>query len=248
MKIAIVSDVHGNLTALEAVVADLKQQSPDLVLHGGDLVFGGANPAEVVDAIAAEGWPGVLGNTDEMLWKPELLESRIAAAPKLEPMLRVFFTEMAPVTTKWLGEGRMQWLRKLPLEYRQRDMVLLHAGPGDLWKSPMDDADDESLRATYGSMDAKLVVYCHIHRPFVRRVGEMTVCNCGSVGAPYDGDPRASYLLINGDLPSIRRIQYDLKKETERLSRSGYPFNKWIDEMRRQGVYVPLPQMTPAQN
>ncbi len=246
MRIAIISDVHGNLTALEAVIADLKQQSPDLVLHGGDLVFGGANPAEVVDTIAEEGWAGVLGNTDEMLWKPELLESRIAAAPKLEAMLRVFFEEMAPVTGKLLGEQRLDWLKRLSPEHRVEDLVLLHAGPGDLWKSPMDDADDESLRTTYGPLSAKLVVYCHIHRPFVRKIVEMTVCNCGSVGAPYDGDPRASYLLIDGDQPRIRRVEYDLGKETERLMSSGYPSKEWIAEMRSRGTYVPLPTAAPA--
>jgi putative phosphoesterase len=240
MRIAIFSDVHGNLTALEAVMADLKQQSPDLVLHGGDLVFGGANPAEVVDAIAAEGWAGVLGNTDEMLWKPELLESRIAVAPKLEPMLRVFFTEMAPVTRKLLGEPRVNWLKQVPLEYRVEELVLLHAGPGDLWKSPMDDATDEALRKTYGSLGAKTVVYCHIHRPFVRNIGEMMVCNSGSTGAPYDGDARAAYLLIDGGQLRIRRVEYFLKKEAERLLTSQYPRREWIVKMREHGAYVPL--------
>ncbi len=68
MRIAIISDVHGNLTALEAVMADLRQQKPDIIFHGGDLATAGCNPAEVIDLIADAGWPGVLGNTDEMLW------------------------------------------------------------------------------------------------------------------------------------------------------------------------------------
>ena len=68
MRIAILSDIHGNLTALDAVLADLRQQKPDVIFHGGDLAFGGCNPAEVIDCIVAEGWKGVLGNTDEMLW------------------------------------------------------------------------------------------------------------------------------------------------------------------------------------
>jgi putative phosphoesterase len=243
VRIAIISDVHGNLTALEAVVADLRQQSPDLVLHGGDLAFGGANPAEVVDLIAAQGWEGVLGNTDEMLWSPELLETRIAATPKLEAMLRVYFTEMAPVTRKRLGEQRINWLRQFALEYRVDDVVLLHATPGDLWKSPTDTADDDTLLQTYGPLKGKIVVYCHIHRPFIRKVREMIVCNSGSTGAPFDGDPRASYLVIDHGRPGIRRVEYDLKKEAERLKASGYPRNEWIAEMREQGAYVPVPPM-----
>ncbi len=69
MRIAIISDVHGNLTALESVMADLRQQKPDIIFHGGDLATAGCNPAEVIDLIADAGWPGVLGNTDEMLWE-----------------------------------------------------------------------------------------------------------------------------------------------------------------------------------
>ena len=71
MRIAILSDIHGNLTALDAVLADLRDQKPDQVYHGGDLAAGGCKPAEVIDCIAQEGWEGVVGNTDEMLWTVE---------------------------------------------------------------------------------------------------------------------------------------------------------------------------------
>lgn len=62
MRIAIVSDIHGNLTALEAVLADLRQTSPDLILHGGDLADSGSSPVEIVDRIRDLGWQGVVGN------------------------------------------------------------------------------------------------------------------------------------------------------------------------------------------
>ena len=71
MRIAVLSDFHGNRTALEAVLADLRRTAPDLLLHGGDLADGGASPVEIVDCIRDLGWPGVLGNTDEMLFRPE---------------------------------------------------------------------------------------------------------------------------------------------------------------------------------
>jgi len=70
----------------------------------------------------------------------------------------------------------------------------------------------------------------------------MTICNCGSVGSPYDGDPRASYLLIDDDQPSIRRVEYDVEKEVGRLLASDYPQKEWIAELRRSGSYVPLPE------
>ena len=98
------------------------------------------------------------------------------------------------------------------------------------------------LETTYKPMNAEIVVYCHIHRPFIRKVGHMTVCNTGSVGSPYDGDPRASYLLIQDGKPAIRRVPYDVEKEVGRLLASNYPQKEWIAEMRRKGSYLPPPE------
>jgi predicted phosphodiesterase len=84
MRIAIISDIHGNLTALEAVMADLRRQKPDMVFHGGDLATAGCNPAEVIDCIAEAGWAGVMGNTDEMLWDDSGLRAMEASSPKLK--------------------------------------------------------------------------------------------------------------------------------------------------------------------
>jgi predicted phosphodiesterase len=62
MRVAVVSDIHGNLSALEAILDDLARQQPDLVLHGGDLAANGSRPAEVIDRVRELGWPGVAGN------------------------------------------------------------------------------------------------------------------------------------------------------------------------------------------
>ena len=67
MRIAIVACIHGNRTAFEAILADLRRMSPDLILHGGDLADCGSSPSGIVDEIRDLGWPGVAGNTDEML-------------------------------------------------------------------------------------------------------------------------------------------------------------------------------------
>jgi 3',5'-cyclic AMP phosphodiesterase CpdA len=81
MRIALVSDVHGNLTALEAVIADIDRRGPDAVVHGGDLVLMGPEPAQVVDRVRELGWPGVVGNTDELLWHPDERERQEQRAP-----------------------------------------------------------------------------------------------------------------------------------------------------------------------
>ncbi len=238
MRIAIISDIHGNFTALDAVAADLNRAKPDLILHGGDLAASGCQPAEVIDLISQLGWPGVMGNTDEMLWTPEALPELIASAPKLSGLLRVLFEAFAPATRALIGEQRMGWLRRLPAEFRHENLVLLHASPGNLWRAPLDRSDGASLEKVYKDLNARTVVYCHIHRPFIRR-GAFTICNSGSVGAPYDGDPRASYLLIDNNQPAIRRVEYDVEAEVRRLLASNYPYKRWLAEMRQRGTYVP---------
>src|SRR5438067_5711961 len=166
MRLAIVSDIHGNLTALEAVIADLETAGADVVLHGGDLVASGARPAEVVDVIRDWGWPGVCGNTDEMLWRPELLRQLELKAPSKQGLRRVLFNNIAPVTRDLLGEARISWLRALPQCCKSEGITVVHATPGDLWRAPLADASDDELVRTYGTLGVPIVVYGHIHKPF----------------------------------------------------------------------------------
>lgn len=225
MKLAIVSDVHGNLAALEAVIQDLSNVKPDLVVHGGDVATNGPHPAECVDRIRELGWPGIAGNVDLALWwLPETLP---------ENMIRTFRV-MAPVTETMLGAERVAWLRTLPLEWRDGDRVaLVHAVPGDTWKGVLPDASDAVLKEIYGPLGAQLAVYCHIHRPYVRKLDDFTVANSGSVGLPWDGDTRSSYLLIEDGEPSIRRVVYDVERHIADVERSGYPTSRWLIEQAR---------------
>jgi putative phosphoesterase len=238
MRIAIVSDIHGNLTAFDAVLADIQRRAPDVVMHGGDLALMGAQPAEVIDRVRELGWPGVVGNTDEVLWRPEQQRRQEELAPKLERLLKLIFHEYAPATRGILGDERVAWLRGLPAEQRLEDVVLVHAAPGDLWRAPMPDAADDELFAAYGPLDAATAVYGHIHRPYTRTLPQLIVANSGSVGMPWDGDPRACYLLIEDGRPTLARVEYDVERETALLLASGYPDAPRLIEMRRRGVFL----------
>ncbi len=237
MRVAIVSDIHGNLTALEAVVADLRETSPDLILHGGDLAHSGARPAEVVDRIRELGWTGILGNTDEMLFRPEALAEFASHAPQLKTLFGMIGA-MAAATREALGPERVAWLSRLPVCHIQPGLALVHASPNDLWRAPMPDAPDEILHATYGPLGQPLAVYAHIHRPYVRSAGASTVANTGSVSLSHDGDPRASYLLIDDGVPSIRRVAYDIVAEVAALAANRLPHADWVARNIAAGSFV----------
>jgi putative phosphoesterase len=240
MLLAVVSDIHGNLTALKAVVADIERRDVDRVLQGGDLALAGCQPAEVIDLVRELGWEGIVGNTDELLWCPEerVVQERIA--PKLRELLSVLFEDYAPATRELIGEERIDWLRRLPAVHSEEDLVLLHASPGDLWRAPLPDAEDSVLVATYETCEAQIVVYGHIHRPYVRKVGALTVANSGSVGSPFDTDPRASYLLVDGSGVEVVRVEYDIDREISLLLSSGYPDADRLVETRRSGRFIPV--------
>jgi putative phosphoesterase len=242
MRLAIVSDIHGNLSALESVAADIARCGVDQVVHGGDIALIGARPAEVIDRVVELGWPGIVGNTDELLWRPQELAVQLRSAPKLEPLLRMLFETYAPATLERIGDERLALLRGLPASRSIDEIGLLHASPGDLWRAAMPDATDEQLRATYGGVGQEVVVYGHIHRPFVRHIGELTVANAGSVGLPFDGDPRASYLLIEDRRAEVIRVEYAIDREVAALRRSGYPDTDRIAEMLGRGRFVPVRQ------
>lgn len=227
MRIAVVSDIHGNLTGFDAVVADLEQTSPDLILHGGDLADGGSSPVEIVDRIRELGWPGVAGNTDEMLFRPESLTEFASASPHLKTLFDVV-AEMALFTMEMLGEKRIAWLSGLPRVQVQDALALVHASPDSPWRSPLQTASDAELQGVYLPLGRPIVVYGHIHRPFVRNFAGITVANSGSAGLPHGGDRRASYLLLDDGQPTIRRVEYDVDREVKALACSGLPHFEWV--------------------
>jgi predicted phosphodiesterase len=234
MRVAVVSDIHGNLTAFEAVLADIRQVSPDVVLHGGDLADPGSSPIEIIDRIRALGWQGVMGNTDEMLVQPDSLEdfaSRSSAPPALWAAIR----KIASSTRSILGDERLAWLRELPRVKTLEAFALVHATPESCWRAPAPEATDAELETIYGPLDRPIVAFGHTHLPSIRSIAghPKLLINTGSVGLPYDGDPRASYLILDGSTPSIRRVEYNVEKELKALASCGSPGADWTAKMLR---------------
>jgi len=232
MRVAVLADIHGNLTAFEAVLADIRRVSPDLVVHGGDLADGGSSPIEIVDYIRDLGWEGVMGNTDEMLVRPGSLEefaSQSTAPAHMWSAIR----QIASATRSRLGEERLAWMRDLPLMATMPGLAVVHATPQSCWRAPAAEATDGDLESCYGSLEAPMVVFGHTHIPAIRSLSTKLLVNTGSVGLPYDRDSRASYLLLDGPTPSIRRVEYRVDRELRALSSCGLPGADWTARMLR---------------
>lgn len=235
VRVAIVSDIHANLTALDAVIADLRSTSPDLVVQGGDLMSGGTRPVEVIDRVREMNWLGVFGNTDEMLWRPHRV-SETMQAPQLHRIRDLILTYTIPATLNAIGNECLAWLRALPRRWSDGDLCVVHAGPDDVWQAPR--AADDELEGVVRVLAAKRVVYGHLHVPFVRRLPTFTLVNSGAVSQSFDGDTRAAYALLDGDRIEIRRVEWDIDEEVRLLLRSDDPFARSTAETLRSGGYV----------
>jgi predicted phosphodiesterase len=121
------------------------------------------------------------------------------------------------------------------------DFALVHATRESAWRTLPEDASDPELESAYRDLGASVVVFGHTHRPSVRALNGQVrlLINTGSVGLPYDGDMRASYLLLDDNVPQIRKVEYDTAAEIDTLIRSGLPGAEWTIPMLRSG----LPQL-----
>src|SRR6266487_765282 len=236
MRIAIVSDVHGNLPALEAVLDDLDEVRPGMVVHGGDLALGGPHPVQVVDRIRELGWPGVLGNTDAV-------RAGERSIPEQAPG---FVAQAAARSRDMLGAERVARLTGQPMEWRGDGVALVHAVPGDCWPVVTHDASDDRLRETYGPLGVPVAVYGHIHHAYVRRLDGLTVVNSGSLSLSLDGDVRATYVVLEHGNIQHRRVAYDVERVAADLVVMGYPNAAAYASWLRTGIWTAPPRPSEA--
>lgn len=235
MRVAVISDIHGNLPALEAVLADVDQVRPDVVVLGGDLALGGPHPVEVVDRLRELGWPSVLGNTDEALDEkriPEQARTGFVGAP-------------AARTREMLGPERVAWLTDLPLVWHGEGIALVHATPNDRWAIVPYDSPDQRLRDVFAPLGKANAVYGHIHHAYTRDLGNLTIVNSGSVSLALDGDVRACYAVIEDGRVEHRRVAYDVERVAADFQAIGYPNAATYAAWLRTGAF---PSERPSQS
>ncbi len=244
-RIAVLSDVHGNRHALEAVREAVRLAAPDIVAVAGDLAFNGSDPAGTVDLLRemeATGARILAGNTD------------VAVADFDYTAAFPWFTDGPPehfrVAAEWahdqLGAERLDWLRRLPSEHRLRidgTLVLVcHASPGSQTAGLDTDLDATATLERVSRTDARVICCGHTHVPEIRDMGWRMIVNDGSAGFAFDGDPRASWAMLDvvgtDVFPEIKRVEYDVLAAADAVAERGLPGDVYRAATIRTGRLV----------
>ena len=226
MKLALLSDIHGNDTALEAVLEDVSKQGATHTAVLGDIAFRGASPKKCIQLVRELHGKVIKGNADEWV----IRGVREGEVP--DNVLSLMQQEQ-----KWaysqLNEEDIHYLQELPMTMEiplsnQIQLFGFHAVPDNLFTVISNEASNEEFASlTEANPRADYYVYGHIHLPHYRSIGGKSIINLGSVGLPFNGDTRASYVMIERDQDNIhvqfRRVSYDIEKACAKLDESNYP-------------------------
>jgi len=246
MRIAVLSDVHGNRVALEAVLVEIRRERPDAVLVAGDLVLHGPDPNGAIDALRvleSEGGLIVSRNTDIAVGDFDYG----AAFPQYQDGV----PEIVRVAAEWahdeLGDEQLEWLRRLPAERRLRaadDTLVLgvHASPGSQTRGFDQALDANVIFERAAATDARVICVGHTHIPEIRDLGWKIIVNAGSAGYVFDGDPTASWAMVAIDdgvvTAEVRRTEYDVLGVANAISERGLPGDVYRAATVRTGKLV----------
>jgi predicted phosphodiesterase len=245
-RIVILSDVHGNAVALEAVRKALRGEKPDMVAIAGDHVLNGPDPAGVVDQLRemeADGAVIVSGNTDIAVADFDYA----AAFPWMADGVPDTFRAAAEWAHDALGDERVAWLRRLPAERRLRaddgTMVLVcHGSPGSQTNGFDQALDPNVTIERLSRTDARVIACGHTHLPEIRDLGWKLIVNDGSAGYVFDGDPTASWARLDindGEISAeIRRTEFDALAVANAISARGLPGDVYRAATVRTGKLV----------
>ncbi len=208
-------DIHGNLDALEAVLADARAAGAEAVVVGGD-VLPGPFARETLARLEALAVPRhwVRGNGER-----EVAEAMGAAPSPDDDLVR----RVAAITAAELGDDRAAELGRLPLAIELDGVLYCHATPRRDDEILTRMSTPERWREALGGVDAPLIVAGHTHQQDDRTIGDLRFVNAGSVGLPYEGDGAARWLWVADGVPELRHTSYDAVAAGERMLAAGWP-------------------------
>lgn len=247
MTIALFSDIHANLPALEAFFADVEKRRPDQIFCLGDLVGYNIWPNEVIRAIRERGIPTIAGNYDYGIGRAS---DDCGCAYKTDEEKANGAVSIS-FTNQIVQAAERQYLRELPrhirLEFEMTDgdplqLLLVHGSPRKINEYLFEDRDEKSLLRILEGANADVLCFGHTHKPYHRILNSGTdtephfrhAVNIGSVGKPKDGDPRGGYVLLHfNENTSVRRaeslqiefvrFEYDVEKAARAVEESPLP-------------------------
>jgi putative phosphoesterase len=227
-SIAVISDIHSNLSALRAVFADIHQKGIRRILCLGDLVGYFSQPIPVIHLALARCEVVIKGNHDS-----------IAALGEVPDHYRVDSQQPLELTNQLLTVRERKILHDLPIMHSEKcgkkKIMLIHGGP----EYPLDQyiypKDTQDINSTFEFMElvkVDVLFLGHTHVPFKAEMDGLTICNPGSVGQPRDGDSRASYLVYNTEKNTLefQRILYDLTSTINGVKKHHLP-NELVERL-----------------
>ena len=209
MRVAALYDVHGNLPALEAVLADVEREGVDAILFGGDIASG-PMPRETVELVRSlDGAVFVRGNADRL------------DSPSMGPE----WDEARRWVEKQLDQEQIGWLASLDFSAVLDDTLYVHAAPqdDDTWPVITDLTTDDRLAELLEGVEQSRVVAGHTHMQLDRTVGSIRFVNAGSVGLPYEGKLGAYWAMLGRDEVELRRTELDAESAAAAIRTTGHP-------------------------
>jgi putative phosphoesterase len=227
MAAAVLTDIHGNLPALQAALARIGELGIERVFCGGDLVGYGPHPNEVCARIAGRGIPTIYGNYDYAIAREE--EDCGCA------YVTAHDRELGQLSVQWTlartSAESTSFTRGLPFDLRftvgEVEVHLVHGSPRKVNEYLFEDKPASLYERLAAAESARVLAFGHTHKPWVHEYDEVLFVNCGSVGKPKDGDPRGAFAVLSptatGVAVSIERFEYDAEAVAAEVRESGLP-------------------------
>jgi len=237
MRLAVFSDIHGNIQGLNAVLADIERRGADLVWCGGDLVGYGANPGEVIDRIRALAIPTIMGNYDDGIGYFRIVcGCDYATEEAAERGARSIAWTKAHTT-----EEQRAYLRNLPYriqrEIEGHQVVLVHGSPARLNEYLYETVEEQVFAAHLDQTRTDVLLFGHTHKPFHKVVNGRHLVNTGSAGKPKHGNPNATYVLLDLTPGAVHveiiEVAYDFEAAARAVEATDLPHE--FAHMLRQG-------------
>ena len=245
MRIGVISDIHGNSIALDAVLRRIEKDKLDEVVCLGDLAFKGPSPSECVRTIKSLGIPCIFGNTDLYL---------LSVVDGLKPTHSIAYKpNVAEIPylqwhTSRMSSSDIDFLSQLPFEYRLevdgQQLLFVHGAPQDCFSAIQPTDSLEQLDNATQKADADWIFMGHIHRPFVFKHLYVMLVNAGAIGFSLDRDWRASYCIVDTSTKSVclNRIEYDIADSVRVAKEVDFCFSPdWYGEALQSGFWEPVP-------